>query len=306
MKILVSGSGAPAGINTLRYLPEEAERIACDADERAKKRMKDNGLETRFYRVPMAAAPEFIDAVNEIIKTEEIDVFIPTVDEELVVLSQSPEKINARMVLSPKKTIEACNDKYLMYEAFNGYEFCPMFVATKDRRDLRFFRGKIFMKLRIGRGSRGTKTFHSLEDVPDMVDDDHLFSEYLPGAEYTVDALCDFKGNLMVAVPRLRMEVFKGTCMKGKTERNEKITLYTQQICKALKFIGPINLQFKLDAGGNPKLVEINPRVSGGLPITVEAGVNTLGILYKLLKNEPINQKELEWKEKVSNSPVVK
>jgi carbamoyl-phosphate synthase large subunit len=68
-------------------------------------------------------------------------------------------------------------------------------------------------------------------------------------------------------------------------------------ICNTLKFIGPINIQFKLDSQGIPKLVEINPRLSGGFPLTVASGVNSLEILYKLIKGEQINPKELEWNE---------
>ena len=65
----------------------------------------------------------------------------------------------------------------------------------------------------------------------------------------------------------------------------------------ALKFIGPINIQFKLDSQGIPKLVEINPRLSGGFPITAASGINTLELLYKLIKGERINPDSLVWKE---------
>ena len=110
-------------------------------------------------------------------------------------------------------------------------------------------------------------------------------------------------GNPLVIVPRKRMEVTAGISMKGETVRHPVIEENIKKLCSTLKFIGPVNIQFKEDSSGNMKLVEINPRFSGGLPITAEAGANTPELLYRLLKGDPVTTPE--WREGVFENNIV-
>ena len=43
---------------------------------------------------------------------------------------------------------------------------------------------------------------------------------------------------------------------------------YAEKLVKALNFTGPAMIEFKLDADGNPRLLEINPRLWGTFPLT--------------------------------------
>ncbi|MEM4533129.1 MAG: ATP-grasp domain-containing protein, partial [Desulfurococcaceae archaeon] len=56
---------------------------------------------------------------------------------------------------------------------------------------------------------------------------------------------------------------------------------YSREIIKKLRFEGPLNIQFKEDSKGFPKLQEINVRFSGGLLITAASGVNLPKILVE-------------------------
>ncbi len=304
MIVLVTGSGGPAGLNALRFLPEYIKRVACDSDPDAAQRMKQKGLEgIPFYTVPKANDPGFRDAILSIIEKESVEFIIPTVDEELVVFSQNPENFGAKIIISPKETISACNDKMLLYETFRDAVFCPRFVVTDKRSDIEstFKNSSVFMKPRIGRGSRGVCLFNTPEEIPDnVITKDNIFCEYLPGREYTIDALCSPEHELIVAIPRIRMNTDRGISVHGKTEKNQAILECVYDVCNTLKFIGPINIQFKYDSEGLPKLVEINPRISGGYPITVASGVNTLEILFDMLQGNPIPKEKLEWEEKES------
>lgn len=301
IRVLVTGVGGPAGMNVVNHSPSDLEIMVCDADPDAKKRLDSlskTGL--KFYQVPYAKDDKkFIEAINDIVSKDKIDLIIPTVDEELIVFSRNRERFNTKIIISPFETVNVCNDKYLFYERFKEHGFSPRYVLTDNREDLRVFdKGKIFMKPRIGRGSRGTRTFESVDDIPDdIINKNNVFCEHLPGYEYTSDVLCDLDGKPLVIMPRKRLEVYKGVCVRGKMEKNEKIIKNIEKMCEVLKFIGPINIQFKIDTNGNPKLVEANPRFSGGLPITIKAGVNTLNVLYDLLRGKKVNKEKLVWQE---------
>jgi carbamoyl-phosphate synthase large subunit len=147
----------------------------------------------------------------------------------------------------------------------------------------------VFMKPRQGRGSRGVKLFNNYFEIPaDQVTKDMVFSENLPGQEYTVDVLCDLEGKPLLIIPRKRLEIREGKSVKGETQRHGEIEENVKKLCNILKIIGPANIQFKPDSSGRMKLVEINPRFSGGLPITAEAGANTPGLLHCMLSGDCI------------------
>lgn len=50
----------------------------------------------------------------------------------------------------------------------------------------------------------------------------------------------------------------------------------------ALRFRGPVNIQCRV-VQGRPTVFEINPRFSGGIPLTMAAGVDVPGMLIDLV-----------------------
>jgi len=302
MKVLITGSGGPAGTNIINFFPTEvAEIIACDSDPKAKKRLSVIGKkDIKFYKVPLARDKSFQAELTEIIEDENIDFIIPTVDEELVVLSESNAAYMDKVVISPKKTIKTCLDKKNLYDFFDGKTFCPKFITAYKRKQLEemFEDRPIFMKPRIGRGSRGTKYFDNVDAVTDdKINTDNVFCEFLPGQEYTADVMCDMKGKPLVIIPRKRLDIDQGISVLGETEKREDIIENIKDICEELVFRGAVNIQFKLNEKGKAMLVEINPRFSGGLPITVASGVNMIEILVDILQKNKIDKKRLLWAE---------
>jgi carbamoyl-phosphate synthase large subunit len=49
----------------------------------------------------------------------------------------------------------------------------------------------------------------------------------------------------------------------------------------AMRFAGPINIQCRIHRG-RPTVFEINPRFSGGIPLTIAAGADFPGMLLRL------------------------
>jgi carbamoyl-phosphate synthase large subunit len=59
--------------------------------------------------------------------------------------------------------------------------------------------------------------------------------------------------------------------------------------CHAVPFMGPINIQCRM-RGAVPVIFEINPRCSGGIPLTIRAGADFPSMLVRMalgLKVEP-------------------
>ena len=78
-------------------------------------------------------------------------------------------------------------------------------------------------------------------------------------------------------------------------EKNDELIKYSQEIISALKLSYNINIQFKYTQSGLPKLIEINPRVSGSLVSNYGAGINMLEEALKLAYEMPVEQIDIKW-----------
>ena len=96
-----------------------------------------------------------------------------------------------------------------------------------------------------------------------------LLMEYLEGREYSVDCVGD-NGRLVTAVVRRK------SSQAGAGQRIDQradILDATAQLCRTHGLNGIFNVQFR-EAGGQPRVLEINPRMSGGIGMACVAGPN--------------------------------
>ncbi len=300
-KILVTGAGGDSGLATIRILRKTTNHkiFGCDASEYA------SGLHLahKSFVVPKAVEKGFIDSIKEKVKEEGIDIVLPNVDEELEIFAGCREEI-PQAVISPLETVRICDDKLKTISKLKG--IVPVPVVYDNVQGIREEAFPVLLKPRVGRGSRNVfeinnqKELLAIREYLDSVGvkrDQQIIQEYLPGEEYTIDALFDFNGKMVVAVPRKRIVTKGGISAIGKTEKNEKVIEFIEKISKNLVFHGPINIQFKEDKSGELKLLEINPRFSGGLPITYQSGINIPKLVLELAENKEIQENDLNWDE---------
>ena len=102
------------------------------------------------------------------------------------------------------------------------------------------------------------------------------------------------KSNPISIVVRKRLQIKAGISSKGEIIQNDFIEKCCFDICKFLKLKGPICLQMKEDVNGNPKFVEINPRLGGGTYFTTLAGVNFMKIMIDILNAKRFSTKNMK------------
>ena len=106
-----------------------------------------------------------------------------------------------------------------------------------------------------------------------------VVQEYLDGPEFTIDMLCDFQGQPLSIVPRERVVIRAGVIDRGRTVRDYRLIDLARAIARvALPLAGPVNVQCRMVEGW-PIVFEINPRFSGGIPLTIAAGADFPRIL---------------------------
>lgn len=96
-----------------------------------------------------------------------------------------------------------------------------------------------------------------------------LVIEHLPGNEWSIDALCD-QGRLIVGVARRKAERVQVIEVDG------PVLDIVRAAAKLFGLSGLVNLQCRAagEGGADPRLLEINARMSGGCLYTAFGGVN--------------------------------
>jgi predicted ATP-grasp superfamily ATP-dependent carboligase len=136
---------------------------------------------------------------------------------------------------------------------------------------------------------------HKLQDFP-------LIQEHIKGQGVGFFAL--FNKNLdpraVFCHKRIReIPITGGPSSFCESIRDERITDYGIKLLKALNWFGVAMVEFKIDSKDNkPKLMEVNPRFWGSLPLAVASGVNFPWLLTKLAVNGDI-EPVLSYKEGV-------
>ncbi|MGW6054365.1 ATP-grasp domain-containing protein [Streptomyces sp. NPDC055189] len=284
-RVLVTGAGGPSGVCFLRALEGRAERYAADIDP--------NGaglyLVPRAYRLllPPGDAPHFAQAVLALCRRYAVDVLVPTVDVELVVLSRAADafaEAGVRVLVPSMPALQSCLDKWRLAEACEGAVRLPVTRLLAPGRDQAGIDGGFaggfpaMAKPRTGSGSRGITLVEGEGDLARLPQDgSYLLQELLPGTEYSVDVLTDTAGRVVAAVPRARDKTDSGIVVAGRILHAPHLSALAEDTVRALGLRGVLNVQVREDRDGKPALLEVNPRPPGGLSLTVAAGVDMPG-----------------------------
>jgi len=229
----------------------------------------------------------------KIVEQEGIKLIIPTIDLELPLWGEKSEELRNLGIFtaaSPKKTALICNDKFETYDFFKNNNFpTPKTWNKKDISEIKDYDFPLFIKPSKGRGSINTHKIRSRDELEFFVKyvKEPVIQQFIEGQEFTVDLLSDFDGNVLSVVPRKRLVVRSGVSDRGVTFYDERIIKDIKLMAEKLKIKGPANFQgFLTDKG--VYYIEINPRFSGGIQLTIASGVNFMEILVKLASGENI------------------
>jgi len=275
INIMFTGAGGPVSVSIIKLIREAGYGIVgVDTEKDAV-----GGLFCdSFYRVPKANHADYIDTILSVCDRERVRLIVPGVDEELIALGRTRDVFlnsGIDIVLSDQKVIEVCNDKHEMFLYLKEKGFpSPNTYLPKEIKEPDILTYPLVVKPKIGRGSRdiyNVNNGNELEFFSRYVNEP-IIQEYLGGQEYTVDMLSNRQGKVLAIVPRKRL-LSKGVSIKGVVDMNPEIIHACRVIAESLPLSGPSNIQLFLN-NGSFKIVEINPRLSGTVILTVMAGLN--------------------------------
>jgi carbamoyl-phosphate synthase large subunit len=226
--------------------------------------------------VPPFDSPDYVPALLDICRTEDIDLLVPLIDKEMSTLVEHIddfERVGVRPLVLGPATFPFTEDKLETYRFFVDLGVPTPATWTPDEARDADLEYPLFIKPR--RGSSGKDAYmvrnqREFDFFSDYIDEP-LVQAYVDGPEITSDVLCDGSGSVRSVVSRRRIEVRAGEVSKGVTVVDDEVIERCVQIAQGLKATCPITVQCIL-RDGVPQFIEINPRFGGGVPLAIEAG----------------------------------
>lgn len=275
-------------------------------------------LVNKFYIVPSADDPAYLDSILEICKNENVKTIFYGSEPELKILSiyrHLFSESNIYLPLNPKSVIELCMDKNALGKWLSKNNFCSLksvqINEVEDADQIDFF--PCVLKPAVGSsGSAHVYICQSKNEVVQIASillslGIKLVAQKYAGnleSEYTVGILHDENGNFInsIAVRRFistslgsRLRIRNSDLTNGHGEylgissgisqgeigKFPQITNVCENIAEKLGCTASLNFQCRLE-GDKVYIFEINPRFSGTTSLRALVGFNEPEILIDI------------------------
>ena len=273
-------------------------------------RFLDEGYTIYSYeldkRVPIASVARIIEGLrwddknilkdlHDVIKENDIRLVLPLMDAGIPVCARLPEMLGVTILTPSAATADICYDK-AMFDRFMSANFSLFYPSTIGRNF------PWIAKPRYGFGSKHIITIESEYDWDKFTkihnSKDFIFQRKIDGDEYSVDAYFDKYAKFVDAVPRRRLRIGSGEVITSQTEKDFDLEIASKRIGESLNLVGPVNLQFiKRRDSCRVYNFEVNCRFGGGWTLSMEAGLDVIGLIDRDYFGIEYDYKPGKWKE---------
>ncbi len=313
-----SGPNVPQAIRLLKASKRHALRvIAVDMEPKG----AAGHFADAFLKVPSGDDPGYVDAIRAIAQQQKVDLVLPWSDEEALALANARSAIeNSGTVLAcaPAELLRDMSDKGKAYQRLSSLGLPVARWARSDSRDaiaeavrdIARAKGEAAVKPATSRGGRdifvirndvrgahavnyGRETHLDLATFLDKYLDvaaalaPVVVMERLFEPIFDIDVLA-WHGEAKRIVPRRRHNP-GGVPFEGNDVLPEpRLIELGRKTAAAIGLNWLYDFDVMTDAQGNPVLIELNPRPSGSMPVSIVAGVPLLDDLISLAKGEAL------------------
>jgi len=262
----------------------------------------------RHHVVPARSDSSYLARIVELCAAEKVDLLLPLSTRDQDYFSSEPVRRalgELPVVVSSAEAIARANTKIALFETVG--QACGLLpagqvvedpgAAMDALRDLVAEHGAALLKqddstggrgmLRVGRPDSDAAPVSGAEWLSLQGAESVLQQQqesgggswprqavaWLPGEEFSVDLLCD-KGEVLAGVVRLRRASRGGLATDAETVPAPDVLAAASEVARIAELSYVNNVQLRRDAAGQPRLLEVNPRIPGTIGLTVQAGLN--------------------------------
>lgn len=231
-----------------------------------------------------------IPEINDLIKSIQADVILPFIDPAIKIAGLCKQKYPH--LFAPLSPIEVSEKMFDKVEAAKEFERCGLPIPeTYSIENLQY---PAIFKPRRGSASKGIKVMENEDDLKAAKianPEDYLIQKYIAKREeFTLDCyIGEHDGEIKCVVPRQRIETAGGEVVRTITCRIPQLISLGHKTIEALGLRGAVTLQFILDKEtGEFLLMEINPRLGGGVICSICAGADIAKMILLDALHEPV------------------
>lgn len=303
--VLVTDSDRGSALCIIRSLGRRGWRVIAAGHDHASIGFRSRYASERLlYPVPTEDPAAFAEAVLEASSRHRVDLVIPVTDATILPLHEERNRLRAVChVAMPEDALAlgAVNDKKRTLELAASLGVpaprCVLATSADEAREAAERLGwPVVLKPRFSRVYQNRTTIESFEvsyaaSAEDLAEKlmrfegrcDVLVQEYCTGVGRGVGLLMDH-GRPLAAFQHRRLHEVPITGGASSLRESEALDpvlyAYSLRILDALQWTGLALVEFKTGAG--PKLMEVNGRVWGSLPLAVMSGVDFPALLADL------------------------
>ncbi|HTF56172.1 MAG TPA: ATP-grasp domain-containing protein [Planctomycetota bacterium] len=280
MNVLISAAGRRVRLvqlfkDALARLGLSSKVYACDSSPLSAALYAADG----HFLVPPACDSQHIPFLLGVCADRKIGLVVSVNDAELVHYAEARDRFEEQgtyIAIPHADAVRVSRDKHKTHAWFLENDFpVPRRWSLDPLPPLAELPLPIIVKPARGSAGIGVQLVRKREDLEEALraTEDPVIEEWQTGREFTVNVLASRDGQLVGAVPHLRLEVRGGEVSKGRTFRHAGLDKLARRLVERLPGCrGPLNFQGFLDATGDVRLTEINPRFGGGYPLAHAAG----------------------------------
>lgn len=296
MNILITALGSMSAEHVITVLRRNQHRvIGCDiypAHWIYSSRLVDS-----FCQVPRATDEQnYIEAINSLCLTHQIDIIIPLTDVEIDVLSKHRDAlcIPHSSGLMSANAIRLSRDKLLLNEHFEST--ASVMTIPTERLD-RYQAGRwippFISKPRNGRSSEGLRILKSEDDViHECASNDaktRIVQPQLPGDIYVIDIVRQAATGQWAAVARKELtRTANGAGISVEIVNNDALLDIAAEVARQIDVNGCINMEF-ISWQDEFYLMDINPRFSAGVEFSALTGYDMVTNHIRCFMQQPID-----------------
>lgn len=247
--------------------------------------------------LPRIDESNYLSTILECVRTNNIELIVPTIDPGLLPLAKAREKfreVGSRALVSTPSFLNLISDKWKTLEHFSKKEIRTPESWLPEHSNFDEWPDPVFVKPRRGSASKNVHCV-ARQEVPSILNslDAPVLQEVIDAPEVTIDALFDFDGMLIHYVPRLRVSTRSGESVQGRTLPDAEWRSWLRPLLRELGRLGargPLTLQ-AFCTEPEPTLSEVNPRFGGGFPLTHAAGGHYPDWILEMCQGNPVDPK---------------
>lgn len=308
MKVLVQGGEIQNALTVVQSLGRNGATVVVGAKYKKTISLYSKYCKKHFqYPCPKNNPDDFIQCMVSEVKKLEYDVLISLGEEGMLELSKHRALFlpYVKFPIADNETLlKAYNKEETLKIALENNIPCPKTYFINDVEDVKKIKDElifpVIMKPTKSEGSQGLRYVTIKGDLIETYEKttkafgQMIIQELLPpgGATYGFEGLFNENSEPRAIFVHKRLREFPitgGPSTFRVGVKNQEIEMLGTRLLQSIGWYGVAMVEFKVDPRDNtPKLMEINPRFWGSLPLSIASGVDFPYLLCKMAINGDI------------------